>query len=128
MVLGGGEEGLKKEPYLYKKAREEDIMLEYLLLLTFFIFLPLVSMWIWKFSVLKQYMPIFLLTTMGALLFAVPWDYLSLKEKVWQLHVEKTLPFLFLGLPLEEWLFYLSVTWLFSTTTILLYAKYGVEE
>ncbi len=64
----------------------------------------------------------------GGIIFGLPWDYLSIKEGIWNFSNERIVGVWLLGLPIEEWLFFIFVTLLFSTITLVLWSKYGVDE
>lgn len=103
-------------------------MFEYLSLLFIFTIIPLVILWAWKFKLLYQYIPVFFLAVIGAIIFGMPWDYISIKNNLWTFTPSKIIGVWFFGLPLEEWLFFIFVTSLFTTITLLLWKKYGVEN
>jgi lycopene cyclase domain-containing protein len=102
-------------------------MYEYLLWLLIFVFSPLVILWIIRFKDLRQYKIIFFLAPIGSIIFSFPWDYVAIKERIWYFTEPHIVGIWLLGLPIEEWLFIIFVTLLFSTATILLYKKYGIK-
>lgn len=64
----------------------------------------------------------------GSILVSFPWDYIMIKERVWYFKEPHIIGIWLLNLPIEEWLFISLVALLFSTVTILLLEKYGVER
>jgi len=103
-------------------------MYEYLILMLVFVILPLAILWIIKWKTIKKYKLTFILASIGAIIFGFPWDYVSIKSGIWQFTNSKILNIWFLGLPIEEWFFFIFVTLLFATITALLWEKYGVKE
>lgn len=103
-------------------------MYSYLLWLAVFIFLPLFTLWIWHYQYLSKFKPVFLLTIVGSLIFAFPWDHFAIKEHIWYFTKPYIVGIWLFGLPLEEWLFIIFVTFLISTTTVLLWKKMGVKS
>ncbi len=102
-------------------------MYSYLLWLTVFIIFPLLVLWVWQFHYLIKYKLVFLFAIIGSLIFAFPWDNLAIREHIWYFTKPYVIGIWFLGLPLEEWLFVILVTFLISTTTVLLWKKMGVK-
>lgn len=101
-------------------------MYEYLLWLFFFVLLPLSALWLWKWYALKSYAFLLPLTAAGSILFSFPWDYIAIRERIWYFTEPQIIGIWLFGLPIEEWLFIVLVTWLFSSITVLLWERYGV--
>lgn len=97
----------------------------YLFWLGIFIVVPLVIIWIWQYPILSKYSYLFLPSIIGAILFTLPWDFISIKEQIWYFTTPQIVGIWFLGLPLEEWLFISLSTLLFATGTILVWEKFG---
>lgn len=100
-------------------------MWEYAIWLLIFVILPLVILWIIRFKDLKKYKIVFFLAPIGSIIFSLPWDYIAIKEKIWLFTEPHIFGIWLLGLPIEEWLFIIFVTLLFSTVTTLLWEKFG---
>jgi len=100
-------------------------MYEYLLWLSIFVISPLMIVWLIKFQDLKKYGVVLILTLIGAFIFSVPWDIIAVRERVWYFKEPQILGILLLGLPIEEYLFIISVTLWGSTLTILLWESLG---
>jgi lycopene cyclase domain-containing protein len=103
------------------------IMYEYLIWLLIFVILPFIILWIWKFRDLIKYKKVFFLATIGSLIFSIPWDVISVRENIWYFRKPHILGIWLFGLPIEEYLFIIFVTLLFSSITILLWEKLGVK-
>ena len=95
----------------------------YLLWLFIFVISPLILLWIWKFPLLQNYTYLLPPAIVGAILFTLPWDFISIRERIWYFTTPQIVGIWFLGLPLEEWLFITLVTLLFVTVTVLLWEK-----
>lgn len=87
--------------------------------------LPFFVLLYFNFSLAKKFRNIFLYATIGALFFSWPWDYVMIKLNVWNYFPDKILGVWFLGLPLEEWVFIVFVTWFFVLINLILFKKYG---
>ena len=103
-------------------------MYEYLLVLLIFCILPVLILFFLNWKTLFKHRKVLILSIIGGVLFGMPWDYISTKNKIWIFSTERIVNVWILGLPIEEWLFFIFVTLLFTTTTILLWNKYGVDE
>lgn len=93
--------------------------------LVIFVIIPILLLWIWKFAFLRKYKLVFLLAIIGSIIFSLPWDYIAITERIWYFEKPYILGIWFLGLPIEEWLFIIFVTQLFSTITVLLWKNFG---
>ncbi len=60
---------------------------------------------------------------LAALLFGWPWDLVMIKGEVWQFNPQYIFGFWLLGIPLEEFAFIITTTWLFCVLTLVLYHK-----
>ncbi len=103
-------------------------MYEYPLWLLISVISPLVLLWIFRFNLLIKYKEALILAPIGSLIFSVLWDYIAIKEKIWYFTESHIFGIWFLGLPVEEWIFIIFVTLLFSSITVLLWEKYGVKK
>lgn len=97
----------------------------YLLWLVVFVCLPLLVLWVWRYTTLLRYRRVVIFTLIGSLIFAVPWDAVAIKQRIWYFTKPEVVGWWFLGLPLEEWLFISLVTLSFTTITIILWEKVG---
>ncbi len=80
----------------------------YLGLLILSVSYPLAQSFEWRISLYKNWKPIFLSIFIMMLLF-IPWDVWFAKAGVWWFSNEYILGVKFLGLPVEEWLFFIVV-------------------
>ncbi len=103
-------------------------MYTYLLVLLIFCALPIVILFFIKGKTLYKYKSVLFLAIIGGIIFGAPWDYISTKNEIWTFSTERIIGIWILGLPLEEWLFFVLVTLLFSSITLVLWDKYGVDE
>jgi len=92
-----------------------------------FVIIPLVILWLSFARVFKNYLPVFALCIIGSIIFSFPWDYLVIKERIWYFTAPFIIGVALFGVPIENLLFYIFVTILFTCITILLWEKYGVE-
>lgn len=99
-------------------------MLSYPLWLILFVLLPITILWTKNWESLRPYIRICVVAIFGALLVSLPWDYVSIQERIWYFEQPHIIGLWFLGLPIEEWLFIVLTTLLFTTTTLLLHMKY----
>ncbi len=99
-------------------------MYEYPLWLLVFVIVPLIFLFV-RFKELKRYKLTFLFAVIGSTIFSLPWDYIAINEKIWYFTEPHIFGFWLLGLPIEEWIFIVFVTLLFSAITIIIYKKYG---
>ena len=100
----------------------------YLVWLGIFVALPLFVLWGLNFSYLKSHIKVFLLTIAGAIVFAFLWDLIAIKEKIWLFEEPYIVGTWLLGLPVEEWLFIVLVTVLFTSATLLFWRRWGIPE
>lgn len=102
-------------------------MYEYLIWLLIFVILPLIILWIWKFRDLAKYKKVFFLAPVGSLIFSIPWDIIAVRENIWYFREPHILGIWLFGLSIEEYLFIIFVTLLFSSITVLLWKRLGVK-
>lgn len=93
-------------------------MFSYIMWLSIFVWVPTLLLWITNFRILRQYKRTFLFCIFWALIFSVPWDWWAIKTKVWIFPQDTNLGIWFGGLPLEEYLFIIFVTFGVSTLTL----------
>ncbi|OGH42612.1 MAG: hypothetical protein A3H79_03435 [Candidatus Levybacteria bacterium RIFCSPLOWO2_02_FULL_36_8b] len=85
--------------------------------------MPTLLMWIYNFKILRLYKKTLFACVFWALVFSVPWDYWAIKTKIWNFPNNTNLGIWFGGLPLEEYLFIIFVTFEISTLTLVLKNK-----
>lgn len=100
----------------------------YPLWLCLFLILPLAILWKIKFEILIKYKLVLTLTTLGCLAVSIPWDILSVKDRIWYFSIPHILGAWLLGLPVEEYIYISFVGLLSSCVTILFWEKYGVKK
>lgn len=100
-------------------------MYSYPIWLLLFVILPFIFLLIYYYRRLIKYKRVFYLTLAGALIFSYPWDLIALNLRVWYFETPHILGVWFLGLPIEEYIFIIGVTLLFTVTTIILWEKFG---
>jgi len=99
-------------------------MFTYLTWLLIFVWLPTLLLWITNFHTLRLYTKTLSLCIFFALVFSTPWDYWAIKTKIWVFPQDTNLGIWFGGLPLEEYLFIIFVTFEVSTLTLVLKHKF----
>jgi lycopene cyclase domain-containing protein len=94
--------------------------LTYLIWLGLFIGLPLLLI-VWRWShLLRRQRRALALTALGALVGGWAWDALAVRLGVWFFNPANMLNLWFLGLPLEEWLWFTGVSLMFGALTVVL--------
>lgn len=99
----------------------------YIAWLTIFVWLPTVLLWLIHFKTLKKYKKTFSFCIFWALVFSIPWDLWATKTNTWNFPEGYNLGIWIGGLPLEEYLFIIFVTFLVSTLTLVLKEKFIKE-
>lgn len=100
-------------------------MYSYPIWLLLFVLLPVIFLVIYNYKRLKKYEKVLYLTLVGALTFSYPWDLIALNLRIWYFEPPHILGAWFLGLPLEEYIFIVGFTLLFTITTLILWEKFG---
>ncbi|MCL4411332.1 lycopene cyclase domain-containing protein [Candidatus Marsarchaeota archaeon] len=95
-------------------------MLNYIYWLAVFTWAPLVALWASHRKLVVRYKKTLALCTVSALAFSVPWDMVAIRSGMWYFPRHNILGFYLLGVPLEEYLFMISVTLLVSTLILIL--------
>lgn len=103
-------------------------MYSYPLWLLLFLTLPLGLIWGFKLRILIKYRMALLLTAMGCLFIAVPWDLLAVNDHIWYFSEPYILGIWLLGLPIEEYVYILFVGLLSASVTILAWERYGIRK
>jgi len=96
-------------------------------LLLFFI-LPLTLLGILKFRALAKYKLVLAVVVIGCLGVAVPWDLLSVRDRIWYFTQPHIVGVWLLGLPLEEYVYIVFLGLLSSSVTVLLWERYGARQ
>lgn len=87
--------------------------------------LPLAVLWAVWWRQLKDYWRVVALNVGFALAFAVPWDFLAIRTRIWYFTEPQVVGVWLLGLPVEEWLFISLVTALLTTVAVLAWRRWG---
>ncbi|MDE3088296.1 MAG: lycopene cyclase domain-containing protein [Chloroflexota bacterium] len=103
-------------------------MYAYPIWLLFFLILPLMLVSVLKFQTLMKYKLVLVLVAIGCLGISVPWDILSVNDRIWYFSEPHIVGVWLLGLPIEEYLYILLLGLLSSGVTILLWERYGARE
>lgn len=67
-------------------------------------------------------------TTLGSLVGGWAWDALAVRVGLWHYDPTRIAGLWFFGLPLEEWLWIVGVTFLFGSVTTILAERMGVRH
>ncbi len=98
--------------------------MSYLLWLAIFACLPTILLW-WRFyTLLSQYKTTVLYCILFALIMEIPWDNFAVKNAIWYFPKGGSLGFHIGILPIEEYLFMITVT-AFIVTVIIIYKYKG---
>ena len=103
-------------------------MYSYPIWLMLFLILPLALLWMFKYRTLKKYIGVLALTIAGCLAVSVPWDILSVNDRIWYFAQPHIFGPSLLGLPLEEYVYIAGVGLLSSSLTVLLWERYGGRQ
>jgi len=103
-------------------------MLEYLKWLLVFVILPLLFVWIFWFKELIKYKITHFFVIICSLIVSVPWDIISVKKDIWYFTEPYILGIWLFGLPIEEYLFIILISFLVSCMSILVHIKLGGKK
>ena len=93
-----------------------------------FVVVPLVVLWTLNFSYLKGHTKVFFLAVLGSIVFSFPWDFIAIQEKVWLFEEPYIFGVWLWGLPIEEWLFIVLISALFTSVTLLFWRRWGIHK
>ncbi len=100
----------------------------YLIWLALFVLAPTGLLWAFYSKVLKRHWRVIFLAPVYALIFSIPWDYISIQERIWYYQTPYIAGLWIFGLPLEEYLFIIFVTLLFANISAVVWNYIGVPE
>jgi lycopene cyclase domain-containing protein len=103
-------------------------MYSYPLWLLLFLVLPLVLLWTFKFQTFMKYKWVLVLVAIGCVGVSVPWDILSVNDRIWYFSEPHIVGIWLLGLPIEEYFYIVLLGVLSCCVTILLWERYGARE
>jgi len=86
----------------------------------FFIFCwtPTILIWLFYWRTLLGYKKVFLLCILGSIIFGWAWDYWATHSWLWHFSPDHTLGVKFLGLPVEEYIFFVSEGVLYTSLAL----------
>jgi len=91
--------------------------------LLIFAVLPLIVIFLLTYKIIKKYLYIYPLTAIGSLIFSIPWDIISVRERIWEFPASSIFGIWLFNLPIEEYIFIVLITWVFASLTILFWEK-----
>lgn len=94
--------------------------MDYILWLLLVVWIPLALLWIRHFHYLKGYLRTFRFVIVASLIITIPWDILAVRADIWHYFEGHILGVWFLWLPIEEYLYILTVSVYIATGTLLL--------
>lgn len=97
--------------------------MSYILWLIFFIWIPSVYLWLRNFHLLWKYRMVFLSAMVGTLLVSIPWDILAVRNHIWYFPQNGNLGMYIGELPLEEYLFMMTVTLIIASVAVVMVKK-----
>lgn len=97
--------------------------MSYLWWLTLFVFVPQAIL-LTQFRILLRYWRTLLFCILWSLAFGAPWDIWAVNTKIWTFPDDTNVG-LWVGIPLEEYLFIVFVTLLVSSITLVVRARLG---
>lgn len=93
--------------------------MNYIFWLATFIWIPTFILWYKNFALLWKYWRTFAYAMFFAVLFSYPWDVLAVKNDIWFFPQRGNLNIYIAELPLEEYLFMITVTLFVATVTVI---------
>lgn len=84
---------------------------------------PTLVIFLFFWRTLIRYGKVYGLCIAGSFLFATPWDYWATHSWLWHFSPDLTINKHFLGLPLEEYMFFVSFTVLYVSIAIILWQR-----
>jgi len=96
----------------------------YLLWLTVFVWIPKALLYFKFPKLFREHKKTLFFVATNSVLFAVLWDYLAVRNGVWSFSSTLTLKPRLVGLPLEEFFFYISISALVAVVTLLVNKTY----
>ena len=103
-------------------------MYSYPIWLFLFLVIPLLLLWIFKFQTLAKYKWVLVLVAAGSLGVSVPWDIMSVNDRIWFFSEPHIVGVWLMGLPIEEYFYILLLALLCACSTVLLWERYGARE
>lgn len=94
--------------------------LDYIKWLLFFAWIPTGIIWLFYWRMLIKYKTVFLFCFIGSTIFGYFWDLWAINSWLWRFSPEHTLTVDILGVPLEEYIFYISETLLYGSLALVL--------
>ncbi len=92
----------------------------YIFWLSLFVWTPTLLLWVCNFRYLSKFPRTIAFCVVGSLIFSVPWDIVAVRSNIWHFFDGHILDVWVVGLPIEEYLFIVSVAAYISTITLLL--------
>ena len=99
-------------------------MYSYPIWLVLFLIIPLLLLWAFKSQTLVKYKWVLVLVAVGSLVISVPWDIMSVNDRIWYFSEPHIVGVWLIGLPIEEYFYILLLALLSSCSTILLWERY----
>lgn len=99
--------------------------MNYLFWLFIFIWIPTAIIWYFNFPLLWKYKKTLSYVMIAALIVSAAWDLWAIPNKVWVFPKQGHLNIYILGIPLEEYLFFTTVTLLIAS--VVLVVKYRTK-
>jgi lycopene beta-cyclase len=100
----------------------------YLIWLALFVGIPLLAMALTHAPLLWRRRRALAWVTLGCLVGGWGWDVLAVQFGLWHFEDGVIVDVWFLGLPLEEWLWIVGTTLMFSVLTLIIAQRHGLEE
>lgn len=94
--------------------------MDYIWWLLFVVWIPLGYLWARNFAYLRKYTRTFRFVVVASLIFSIPWDILAVKADIWHYYTGHIVGLWIFGLPIEEYLYIVTVSILLATGTLLL--------
>jgi lycopene cyclase domain-containing protein len=108
--------------------RSINSMYSYPIWLFLFLILPLLLLGAFKLRTLAKYKGVLVLVVIGCLGISVPWDIMSVNDRIWYFSEPHIVGVWLMGLPIEEYFYILLLSLLSACSTILLWERYREIE
>lgn len=96
---------------------------DYIKWFALFAWAPLAIVWVIYWPLLAKYLKVLGWCIVGSFIFGTAWDYWATHSWLWHFSPEHTLGYKLLGLPIEEYIFFVSYTVLYGSIALVLRDK-----
>lgn len=102
--------------------------LDYIKWFAVFAWTPIIIVWAFYWRYLIKFSKVFLYCIIGSVIFGTVWDYWATHYWLWHFSPDHTLGVNILGLPVEEYVFFISFTILYASIALVLKDKMRIKK